>query len=209
MRLPLLISLSALLLLSWQRAGAQIAPADDFFHSGAQLYISNSIPQAKEVVEMGLKLYPDDEKLKKLEELLNQQQQQQQNQQQNQQQQQSQSQQNQQNQQNQQQQQNQQDQSQQNQSQPQQQQSKSDQDKQNQQQQQNQANQDKQDQQQQQNAGKDKSGNQDQQAQAVAAGRMTPEEAKKLLDAQKGDEQLLQWKPADKPRDTSKPIKDW
>src|SRR5271154_5091724 len=80
MRLSLLISLS-LLLLSWQNTGAQLAPADDFFHAGAQFYISNSIPQAREQVDMGLKLYPNDEKLKKLDELLKQQQQSQQNQQ--------------------------------------------------------------------------------------------------------------------------------
>ena len=42
MRLSLLISLS-LLLLSWQTACAQLAPADDFFNSGAQFYISNNI----------------------------------------------------------------------------------------------------------------------------------------------------------------------
>ena len=39
MRLSLLISLS-LLLLSWQTACAQLAPADDFFNSGAQFYLS-------------------------------------------------------------------------------------------------------------------------------------------------------------------------
>ena len=46
MRLSLLISLS-LLLLSWQTACAQIAPADDFFNSGAQCYISNNIAAAQ------------------------------------------------------------------------------------------------------------------------------------------------------------------
>ena len=85
-----------LLLLAWQNAGAQLAPADDFFNSGAQFYISNNIPSALEQVENGLKTYPNDVKLKKLEELLKQQQQsqsQQNQQQQNQQNQQSQSQQ--------------------------------------------------------------------------------------------------------------------
>ena len=81
MRLSLLISLS-LLCLSWQSARAQLAPADDFFNSGAQFYISNNVPAALERVENGLKTYPDDEKLKKLEALLKQQQQSQQNQQQ-------------------------------------------------------------------------------------------------------------------------------
>jgi len=38
---------------------------------------------------------------------------------------------------------------------------------------------------------------------------MTPEDAKRLLDAQKGDEQLLQMKPQEKPRDPSRPVKDW
>src|ERR1039457_7734017 len=74
MTLRLLISLN-LLLLAWQNAGAQLAPADDFFNSGAQLYISNNIPSALEQVENGLKTYPNDVKLKKLEELLKQQQQ--------------------------------------------------------------------------------------------------------------------------------------
>ncbi len=76
-----------LLLFVWQNVGAQGAPADDFFNSGAQFYISNNIPSALEKTEEGLKFYPSDEKLKKLEELLKQQQQQQQqqNQQQNQQ----------------------------------------------------------------------------------------------------------------------------
>src|ERR1035437_10397874 len=76
MRLSLLISLS-LLFLSWQKAGAQLAPADDFFHRGAQFYISNNIPEAKKAVGDGLKFYPDDDKLKKLDELLKQQNQQQ------------------------------------------------------------------------------------------------------------------------------------
>src|ERR1700756_141360 len=91
MTLRILISLS-LLLLTWQKVCAQLAPPEDFFNSGAQLYISNNVPAALERVEMGLKTYPDDEKLKRLEQLLKQQQQQQ-NQQQQQQNQQNQSQQ--------------------------------------------------------------------------------------------------------------------
>src|ERR1700722_6407393 len=79
MRLLLPISVS-LVLLAWQTACAQIAPADVFFNSGAQLYISNNIPSALEEVESGLKIYPDDVKLKKLEELLKQQKQSQNNQ---------------------------------------------------------------------------------------------------------------------------------
>src|ERR1035438_5562070 len=77
----LLLSLS-LLLPAWQKVCAQLAPAEDFFNSGAQLYISNNVPAALERVELGLKTYPDDEKLKKLEALLKQQQQSQQQQQQ-------------------------------------------------------------------------------------------------------------------------------
>jgi len=38
---------------------------------------------------------------------------------------------------------------------------------------------------------------------------MTPEEAKRLLDAQKGNEQVLQFKPPEKPEDNSRPVKDW
>ena len=69
----LLLPISVSLLLSWQAARAQTA--DDFFNSGAQSYSSNNIPSALEKVEGGLKIYPDDVKLKKLEELLKQQQQ--------------------------------------------------------------------------------------------------------------------------------------
>jgi len=71
MKSPLLISLS--LLLAAQRASAQ--SADDFFHGGAQAYISNNVAVARQTVDSGLKLYPDDEKLQKLDKLLKQQQQ--------------------------------------------------------------------------------------------------------------------------------------
>lgn len=194
----LLIILS---LLVWQKAGAQPAPAEEFFNGGAQLYISNNIPAALERVEMGLKTYPDDEKLKKLEELLKQKQQQQQ-----------------------------QDQQQQND-----QQKKSDdqkqQDQKNQQPKKEQDQKDKSDQQkpdekkdsdqkkdeekkpaeQKKDSGdKPKDEKSDQQpGQPVKPGELTPEEAKRLLDAQKGNEQLLQLKPEQKPRDNRKPLKDW
>jgi len=183
MRLSLLISLS-LLLLSWQTACAQLAPADDFFNSGAHFYISNNIPQALESVEEGLKQYPSDVKLKKLEELLKQQSQQQQQQQQNQQQNQ--------NQQNQQQ------------SQPKQQQQQN-------QQAQNQSEQQKKQQQAQSSTGQsnEKQGGQNEQAQAMLSNEMTPEEARRLLDVQKGNEQFLQLKPQGKPRNDQQPIKDW
>jgi Ca-activated chloride channel homolog len=204
-RLPLLLSLS-LLLCSWQKAGAQLAPPEDFFNSGAQLYISNNIPGALERVELGLKTYPDDEKLKKLEQLLKQQQQQQQQnqqqQQQNQQQQQqNQQQKNQQNQQNQSQQQNSQDQQ------------KQDEEKKKEEEQKKQEQQKQQEQQQQKQAAQkkddEKKDQQEQEAQPVKAGQMTPQEAKRLLDAQKDNEQLLQMKPEQKPRDTSHSVKDW
>src|SRR5579862_5082539 len=102
MTLRLLISLNLALVFSALKICAQLAPADDFFNGGAQFYISNNIPAALERTENGLKIYPDDVKLKRLEQLLKQQQQQQQQNQQNQQQQKNQQQQNQQNQQNQQ-----------------------------------------------------------------------------------------------------------
>ncbi len=40
-------------------------------------------------------------------------------------------------------------------------------------------------------------------------GQMTTEEAKRLLDAQKGEEQVLQFPPEGKPRDARRPFKDW
>ena len=181
MRLSLPISVS--LLLAWQTARAQ--SADDFFNSGAHFYISNSIPQALVPVEEGLKQYPDDVKLKKLYELLQQQQQSQNNQSQQNQNQQNQSQQQKSNSQQNQQQQNQQP-SQQN----------SQQQKQNEQKQSGQKNAGQQKQQQQQTSGEKQGGekpeNQNGQGQPVVAGQMTPEEAKRLLDAQKGNEQFLQ-----------------
>jgi len=58
-------------------SAAQPAP-DQFFHQGAQHFLAtNQLSQAKLAVTNGLKLFPNDEKLKKLWELLNQQQQQQ------------------------------------------------------------------------------------------------------------------------------------
>ena len=57
-------------------AFAQGQPAEEYFHGGAQLYLSNNIPAALETVTNGLQRFPQDEKLKKLYELLNQQQQQ-------------------------------------------------------------------------------------------------------------------------------------
>ncbi len=188
-------------LLAWQKAEAQLAPAEDFFNGGAQLYISNNVPAALEKVELGLKTYPNDEKLKKLEQLLKQQQQQQQQQQ---------------NQQNQQQQQKQDQQKNQQQNQQSSQQNQQDQRKQDEQKQ-SQAEQKKEEQkkqqEQQQSAAQKKEGEkqdkQEAKAQPVKEGQLTAEEAKRLLDAQKGDEQLLQWKPENKPRNPLRPVKDW
>jgi Ca-activated chloride channel family protein len=177
-RLLLLVSLS--LLPAWQAARAQ--NAEEFFNSGAQLYISNNIPQALESTETGLKQYPNDAKLKKLEALLKQQ-----NQQQNQ--------------------------SQQSQQQNQQSSAKNSHDQQKQdEQKQSQAEQRKQQEQQKASAPKNDGEKQDQkdaEGQPVAAGQMTPEEAKRLLDAQKGNEQVLQLKPQGKPENQNRPVKDW
>ncbi|MGH7942847.1 MAG: hypothetical protein ACREFR_17445, partial [Limisphaerales bacterium] len=159
--------------------------ASDYFNGGAQFYISNNIPSALERVESGLKIYPQDIKLKKLEELLKQQQQQQQ----------------QQNQQNQQQQKNQKKQSQHNQSQNQNSQSQN-QGRKNQQQ--DNSKQQQQNRQNQANAQKKQEKSQPRQAMA-----MTPEEAKRLLDAQKGNEQVLQFKPGNQAENANPPIKDW
>ena len=194
----LLISLS-LALFAGQKVCAQLAPAADFFNSGAQFYISNNVPAALERVEMGLKTYPDDQNLKKLEQLLKQQQQQ------------NQQQQNQQSQQQQNDQQNKSD-AQKKQDQPPPDQKK---DSQQQHEEQKQADQKKADEQKQPESKKDsgdpaKAEKQDpEQGQPVKPGEMTPEEAKRLLDTQKGNEQLLQLKPENKPRDSRRPVKDW
>jgi hypothetical protein len=177
MRLPRQIKnslLPLLLFLCVQKLCAQLAPADDFFNSGAQLYISNNIPAAKQQVETGLKFYPDDAKLTKLEELLKQQQQSQSQQNSNSQQNQQQSQQNSQSQ------------------------KKDEQQKQPEQQKSSAEKKDDQ-----------KPDDQNGEGRPVAPGQMTPEEAKRLLDAQKGDEQVLQLKPQGKPQDDQKPAKDW
>jgi Ca-activated chloride channel family protein len=186
MRLSLLFSVSLLLALPAARAQSS---ADDFFNSGAHFYISNNIPQALPPVEEGLKRYPDDVKLKKLYELLKQQQQ-------------SQSSQSRQNQ-------NQQNQSQQ---QPNQQNSQERQ-KQHEPNQSGQKNDEQKKQQQQPSPGEKQKGqqqeNQNEPAEPVAAGQMTPEEAKRLLDAQKGNEQVLQLKPEGKPETPNRSNKDW
>jgi membrane protein involved in colicin uptake len=76
-----------------------------------------------------------------------------------------------------------------------------------------QAEQQKQDQQQaQQSTGEPKDEPEDKEKEAQTAqqmAQMTPEQAKKLLDAQKGEEQMLPIKPTDKAKDRSRPIRDW
>jgi Ca-activated chloride channel homolog len=159
----LLPSLS-LLLLALPAAQAQQKTADDFFHGGAMGYLSNNIPAALQEVTNGRAYYPDDVKLKKLEELLKQQQQQQQQQNQDQKQQQDQS--------------------------------KNDQQKQQQQ---------KPQQQSQQNQKKEQGGEQQKQA----AAQMTPAQAERMLDSQKGEESALVFKPAARPEDQNRKFKDW
>ena len=165
---------------------AQVLTPDEFFHGGAQLYLTNNVPGALEVVTNGLQQFPDDEKLKKLYELLKQQQQSQDNQQQ----------------------------------QDQDQQEKKDDPK------QNQNKKDQKDQQQKNNQEKPpekkqdqdnkphrpKSGDKKDQKPEQTQGRsapMTPQQAQRLLDSQKGSEQVLWFKPEGKPEDPSKPHKDW
>jgi hypothetical protein len=190
MKLRLLISLNLLLLFfAMQKICAQLMSADDYFNDGAQFYISNNIPDALKKTENGLKLFPDNVKLQQLEKLLKQQQQsqsQQKKQQQNQQNQKSNSQRNK----------SQQQKSQQNQNSQAQNQQRQNQQSQNQKQQQAQSKQS-------QEKSDDKK---NQQANAQA---MTPREAKQLLDAQKGDEQVLQLKPKGRPENPNRPVKDW
>ena len=57
---------------------------------------------------------------------------------------------------------------------------------------------------------KDKPNEKDQEAAAAQAeGQMTEEQARQLLDTQKGEEQMLPMKPTGKPVDRSRPVKDW
>jgi outer membrane biosynthesis protein TonB len=197
MRLSLLLLISISFLLANRTARAQSAL--DYFNSGAQFYISNSIPTAKSIVEQGLKTYPDDDKLQKLKKLLDQkqqqnQQQQQQNQSQSQQQKQSQDQKNQQKQ----------DQQQQKSE------GKQQQDEQQKTEQQKEQDQKQQDQKKQSEQKADDKNDEDKKdGQPVEAGQMTPEEAKRLLDTQKNNEQFLQLKPKDKADTLKKILPDW
>jgi outer membrane biosynthesis protein TonB len=174
MKLRPLISLLSISLLSLALQKVRAQTAEGFFHTGAQSYLSNNVEGARQEVDKGLKLFPNDVKLQKLDQLLKQQQQQQQQQQQNQ----SQQKQNQSKQDKEQ---------------------KQKQDEQQKQQQQKQQQQQK-NQQQDQRKQADQQKQKEQQGQP---GQMTPDEAKKLLDSQKDDESLLPANQNDKHREKS------
>jgi outer membrane biosynthesis protein TonB len=191
------LSLS-LLLLTWLSASAQ--NADEFFHGGAQHFLTNNIPGALEVVTNGLQRFPEDEKLQKLYQLLNQQQQQQQQNQDQKQQDQDQK--------------DEQKQDQQKQDDKKDQQSKNDQQKKDEEKKQQDAQkkeQEKKDQQQAKSGDKSKDKPEEKagEPQQVAAHQMTPQEAKQLLDAQKDDEQVLIFQPQGEPKNRTKQLKDW
>src|SRR5690349_4481540 len=64
--------LFAILLMSCAAHGA-VQDSESFFHQGARHFLAtNEIAQARQTVTNGLKIYPDDVKLKKLWDLLNQ-----------------------------------------------------------------------------------------------------------------------------------------
>jgi outer membrane biosynthesis protein TonB len=177
------LSLSLLLLLTGLSATAQTA--DDFFHGGAVTYLSNNIPGALMVVTNGLQRFPEDEKLKKLYELLNQQQQQQQ----------------------QQKEQKEQEQKEQEQKQKDEQKQKQDQQKQPDQKKPEDQKPDNQ------KSENDKSEGQPEEKKPEpkegSPQAMTAQQAKQMLDAQKGEEQVLPFKPEAKPNQRNKKLKDW
>ena len=166
------LRLGLLLLLAARVVCAQTAA--DFFHGGAVNYLSNNIPKALEVVTNARALFPDDMKLKKLEELLKQQNQSQQ-----------------------------------------------------QQQKEQQKQDEKKDQQSKPDPKDEKQPPQDKpqpdpqpekpkpeekktgEPQPATAHAMTPQEAKQLLDAQKGDEKVLQFAPQGEQKQRAKTLKDW
>jgi len=178
--------------------------AQDYFHRGAQYYIWSQKQKATNEIFTGLSLFPTDPQLNALAALIKKEEEQRQKQ----------------NQENQQKDPSNQDQKQQNQQQQGQQnqdQQKQDSSKQNQQakqDQQQQAAQQAEDQEKKQQPAEQPASQQKEQSgetneQAYAAGQMTPEQARQLLDAQKGDEKMLSFKPEGKPQDRSKPIRDW
>jgi Ca-activated chloride channel homolog len=78
-----------------------------------------------------------------------------------------------------------------------------------QQQQQQQAQQQPQSQQQTNQAASESQEKSDEKQDEVAYAHMTPEQAQQLMDAQKGQEKMLQLKPEGKPKDSTRPLKDW
>lgn len=190
MPLRILLSLS-LLALAFPGASAQ--PADEFFHGGAQHYLSNNIPAALQIVTNGLQRFPEDEKLKKLYELLNQQQQQQQQKQD----------------QKEQEQKDEQKQDQQKQDKNKEQESRNDQEKQDEQKKQQEERDKKEQEKKEQQKAKPDEKKETGEKQPVTAHQMTPQEAKQLLDAQKDDEQILIFKPEVDPKKREKKLKDW
>jgi Ca-activated chloride channel family protein len=202
----LLLSLSLLLAAQVGRAQPFAQPAEDFFHAGAQSYITNNLAKAREAVDQGLKQYPDDVKLKKLDALLKQQSQQQQSQQDQKDQQQPEPK-------DQQKQDQQKDQQQQKQDQQKQQESQSKPDQQKDAQQaQPKKDEEKKQEQAQAAAQKDKKDAQEKEGEEnppTEPGQMSPQQARQLLDAQKADENMMPLNPEEKPRDNSRPFKDW
>lgn len=158
--------------------------AGDHFHRGAQFYVFGEKTNALVEVVTGLQKFPDDEKLKALAEILAKEERQQQQQQQNQ------------------------DQKNEDQQKQQQEQQQA---KQDQKEQQEKKDQQQQDQQPAQSSGeqKDKEEQKGEAAQPMQAHAMTPQEAQQLLDAQKGQEQFLQFKPVEKPERRQRRLKDW
>lgn len=171
-------------------SSAQLAPADDFFHGGARHYLSNNIPAALKSVTNGLQLYPDDEKLKKLYELLTQQQQQ--------------DQQDKKDEQKQDQKQDQENQDEKKDQKSKDEQQKKDEEKKNQDTKDNKE-QDKKDQ----PTSKPDEKKDGEKPQQTSPHQMTPQEAKQLLDAQKDDEKVLMFKPETDPKRREKTLKDW
>jgi outer membrane biosynthesis protein TonB len=173
--------------------GAQTA--EDYFHGGAQSYVWEKDREAEAQISTGLRRYPNDPLLNGLAGLLKKQEEKKQQQQ----------------------------------SQQQQQDEQKNQDQQKQEQQAQEKRQEEQKQQQQQAAKqsqeqkdqpqqaqqspeqpKDKGDEKEQEAAAAqAAGQMTPQQAQQLLDAQKGDEQMLPVQPTSKPVDHNRFVKDW
>ena len=199
-----LLIISLLLVPLWTRADT----AEDYFHRGAQHYVFGEKQKAVIEVTTGLQQFPDDSQLQALAALLKKEDEQK-----------KQDQQNQQNQQNKNDQQQKpdspkQDQKQDSSQQQQQQQDKNDKGQDQKSQPQPDKSQEKKDPQQPRNSqGQDqkeqKSDEGSEPTEAYAAGEMTPQQAKQLLDAQKGDEMLLPANPERKASSQQRPLKDW